>query len=85
MAEDQTFKDDVKKLEEKFGQELVSAEMRERLNLEKANLYGGEINKNLEDALRSIQEARLITGETAELLNSDTEKLRAAFLTVGLE
>lgn len=83
LADDDTFKDEVRKLEEKFGQELIGADMRERLHLEKAHLYHTAINSNLEDALRQIQEARLVTGETAELLNSDTEKLRKAFMVVG--
>lgn len=83
LADDESFRNEVKKLEEMFGQELIGAGMRERFHLEKAHLYNREINSNLEDAMRQLQETRLITGETADLLKSDTEKLRKAFIVVG--
>ena len=83
LAEDEDFKQEVKQLEEKFG-ELVNKEMRDRLHLAKAHLYGEKINENLEDAVRSLYEAGQITARTAELLHEDTDKLRYAMEVVGL-
>lgn len=82
LAEDKEFKEEVKKLEQKFG-ELVSEEMRERLHLEKNHLMGSKIVSNLEDALRNLVEAEQENAETAELLNADTEKLKIAFYAVA--
>lgn len=82
LADDRSFREEVKKLEERFG-DLVTDDMRERLHLEKSHVYGQRINVNLEDALRNLNEARQIAGETAEILNADTDKLKLALLAVN--
>lgn len=81
LAEDDEFREEVKRLEEKFGA-LVNDEMRDRLHLEKANMYSTKINDNLEQTLRAMRDTSEITADTMALLREDTDKLSKAFLLV---
>ena len=81
LVDDANFKEQVKKLEDKFGN-LVSNEVRERLHLEKGNLYARENQQNLTEMVKRLRQVRELSKETAEIVNDDTEKLRAAFEVV---
>lgn len=81
LADDETFREKVVILEKKYGK-LVNDETRKKLNLEKLDLYGRENQKNLEEMVRHLNNIKTLATDTLEILNNDTDKLKAAFVEV---
>ena len=78
LADDEIFKDQVKKLEQEYGP-LIGDELREKFHLEKQTVYARENQKNLEEMVKRLVQVRELSKDTLEIVNEDTFKLQAAF------
>ena len=83
LADDDNFHLQVRKLEEQYGPLVKNEELREKFKLDKEVMYAKKNQENLEETLRNMRRVRELGTDILEVINTDTDKLRAAFEKVG--
>ena len=84
LADDEDFQAQIKKLEAQYGPLIKNEETRERFKMDKAILYARANQENLEETLKNMKRVRNLGTDILEIVNEDTDKLRAAFEEVDL-
>lgn len=84
LADDEDFHAQIKKLETQYGPLIKNEETRERFKMDKAILYARANQENLEETLKNMKRVRDLGADILEIVNDDTDKLRAAFEEVDL-
>ena len=84
LADDEDFHEQVKRLEAQYGPLVKSEEMRDRFKMDRAVLFARANQESLEETLRNMKRVRDLGADILEIVNDDTDKLRAAFEEVGL-
>jgi endonuclease III len=84
LADDEDFQAQIKKLEAQYGPLIKNEDTRERFKLDKAVLYARTNQESLEETLKNMKRVRNLGTDILEIVNDDTDKLRAAFEEVDL-